>query len=571
MPKRIAVTVAGAVSLGSYEAGVLYELLQAIRTNNEAATGEDSKIYIDVLTGASAGGMTAAILSQRLMYDAASLEGETANVLYQAWVEQISLLGLARMHRKERKWHSLFSSDLIDSIGRATLVGAMLKKGSGPHAAVETVAGVPQTLRVGLALTNLDGIDYMLPIEGSKEGGFNYTSSLDDKLFDVEPDGQADAAKWEEMCAAAVGSGAFPTAFRAKAVEHAVEEYGEALPKDRSLWEQGKTYVDWRSKKSPAPFAHSDGGVLQNQPLGIAKNLVDLAVARRESRDGQAAHCDSADRLYVFVTPHSVKSSAQFLDASRLTIWDELKHLVRVYLRQAAFHDWITAETINRKVMVLDTRADQLAAAILQGKVDVATLAKASGELNAMLMADEEQRRLARLREQYSVNYDAVLASAGDAAANAFLSTIATLEAAAHLEERDSMQIIAVIADAQRELAGAGFAAFVGFCKKSFRQHDYWVGRTRTREYLQRADVKKVLGVTTWPQEKEWQAPLPNPTNVTLPLGRFEVLRAAMVPLLLMIAIRPVLLVASCALAVALGFGLWRLVHGLLCHFHLAG
>jgi hypothetical protein len=274
MPKRVAITVAGAVSLGSYEAGVIYELLRAIRKNNETAVSEDGKIYVDVLTGASAGGMTAAMVSQRLMYDAESLEGETTNVLYQAWVDQISLLGLVRMHWKERKWHSLFSSDLIDSIGKTMLVESMLRKGSGPHAAVEQVGGVPETLRVGLALTNLNGIDYMIPILGSDEGGFNYTSSLDQKLFDVKADEQNDATKWDKMCAAAVGSGAFPAAFRPKAVQHAVDEYGERLPEDKSLWQEGKTYVDWTYKASPCYFAHSDGGVLQNQPLGIAKGLV---------------------------------------------------------------------------------------------------------------------------------------------------------------------------------------------------------------------------------------------------------------------------------------------------------
>jgi hypothetical protein len=562
MPKRVAITVAGAVSLGSYEAGVLYELLQAIRTNNEAAVSEDSKIYVDVLTGASAGGMTAAMVSQRLMYDAGSLEGETTNVLYKAWVERISLLGLARMHWKERKWHSLFSSDLIDSIGKTMLVESMQHRGSGPHSAVEQVSGVPETLRVGLALTNLNGIDYMIPILGSVEGGFNYTSSLDQKLFDVKAGEQGDAVKWEQMCTAAVGSGAFPAAFRPKAVQHMVEEYGERLPEDKSLWQEGKTYVDWTYKTSPWRFAHSDGGILQNQPLGIAKNLVEVAVAERDARLGQAAHCDSADRLYVFVSPNSVKSSAQHLSAGAITIWAELKHLVRVYMRQAAFHDWITAEAMNQRIMVLDTRAEELADVIMEGELDIAALAKASSDLNAMLMPNEEPQRLARLREQYSVKYKQVLGTAGPGAADAFISAIATLEAAAHLEDRDKMKIVAVIADGQMELAGAGIAAFVGFFKKSFRQHDYWVGRMKTRTYLQRADVKSILGVTTWPQEAAWkEEPLPNPTNVKLPLSNFEVLRAAFVPLIIMIVIRPVLLLVLLALASGLVFVIWELLH----------
>jgi hypothetical protein len=44
MAKRLAITIAGAVSLGSYEAGVLYELLEAVRLYNEEATSEDGKI-----------------------------------------------------------------------------------------------------------------------------------------------------------------------------------------------------------------------------------------------------------------------------------------------------------------------------------------------------------------------------------------------------------------------------------------------------------------------------------------------------------------------------------------------
>ena len=73
MPRRMAITIAGAVSLGSYEAGVLYELLEALRRHNAAAKSEDEKIYVDVITGASAGGMTAAMAAQRLLYDAANL------------------------------------------------------------------------------------------------------------------------------------------------------------------------------------------------------------------------------------------------------------------------------------------------------------------------------------------------------------------------------------------------------------------------------------------------------------------------------------------------------------------
>ncbi|MGD0494395.1 MAG: patatin-like phospholipase family protein, partial [Steroidobacteraceae bacterium] len=68
--KYLAITIAGAVSLGSYEAGATYEILDAIRQHNEHpdTIKNDDYIRIDVLTGASAGGMTAAILAQKLLF-----------------------------------------------------------------------------------------------------------------------------------------------------------------------------------------------------------------------------------------------------------------------------------------------------------------------------------------------------------------------------------------------------------------------------------------------------------------------------------------------------------------------
>ena len=41
------------------------------------------------------------------------------------------------------------------------------------------------------------------------------------------------------------------------------------------------------------PFAYTDGGVLQNQPLGMAKNLVDL----------NHHHQHQENRFYLFVSP----------------------------------------------------------------------------------------------------------------------------------------------------------------------------------------------------------------------------------------------------------------------------
>jgi predicted acylesterase/phospholipase RssA len=76
MAVRLSIIVAGAVSLGSYQAGVLYEVLDAIAQHNSSAP-EASTILIDVLTGASAGGMCATVLAQKLMFEASALTDPT--------------------------------------------------------------------------------------------------------------------------------------------------------------------------------------------------------------------------------------------------------------------------------------------------------------------------------------------------------------------------------------------------------------------------------------------------------------------------------------------------------------
>lgn len=563
MPTRVAITIAGAVSLGSYEAGVTYELLEAFRTHNLKATPE-AKIYVDVITGASAGGMTAAMLAQRLMFDGPSMGSDDdpdrcafTNPLYHAWVERVTLKELVRLKKTEKKWHSLLSSDLIEEIGKEMLIDSMApgQPLRGPHAAVELDQdGKPLPLDVGVAITNLNGVDYLLLIDGNPDQGFNYTRSVDQMLFHVNACDRANLAMWQRLRGAAVACGAFPAAFRPQELLRRSCEYGTPLPDPPSVGEIGKTYVEWKApakSEVSAPdaqgFAYTDGGVLQNQPLGIAKNFVDR---RKQMAPGEDTQSIAGDRLYVFVSPNAVKSTARDGFAAKdLTIAGVLIEVLHTYIRQAMFHDWITAEGMNQSVHLLDQRAAELAETIAAGSLDTNALAMSASQLNGLLIPDERKRNqaIARLKVQYQVEYDSVLTAQGEPAAMAFLDAVATLEVAAELNERDLMKIVAVIADGRTELAGSGISAFVGFFSQEFREHDYWMGRVKTRVYLQRTDVKKILKVKEWPEEKNWGGPketdvtaaLKNPTAITsLPLSFRQMIKPGLTSLLRLVLVR---------------------------------
>jgi predicted acylesterase/phospholipase RssA len=73
--RRLAISIKGGVSLGAYEAGALFETLRLIQYNNSLPVDESTRWYIDVLSGASAGSITAAIVALALI-------NQNSNYLY---------------------------------------------------------------------------------------------------------------------------------------------------------------------------------------------------------------------------------------------------------------------------------------------------------------------------------------------------------------------------------------------------------------------------------------------------------------------------------------------------------
>jgi predicted acylesterase/phospholipase RssA len=128
MPKRLAIVISGAVSLGTYEAGVIYEILTALRQHNEAPeTNPNDKIEIDVVTGASTGRMMAALTAQKLLFEADALRDPYHNAFYSPWVTDVSLPGLLSMGQTDDAKRSIFSSDLIETIFQAVFDATVSK------------------------------------------------------------------------------------------------------------------------------------------------------------------------------------------------------------------------------------------------------------------------------------------------------------------------------------------------------------------------------------------------------------------------------------------------------------
>ena len=476
-PKHLAITIAGAVSLGSYEAGALYELLEAIRQHNGKVQAEDDgqPIYVDVLTGASAGGMTAAILAQKLLFDGPSFVNAASdpqwnNPLYDTWVKRITLSDLLATEDEpiadggDPALLSLLSSQLIETIAREQLLTDVENAeivDRGAHAAVNPSG----ELRLGMALTNLTGVNYGLPMLGG--GAFQYTRFEDSLQRPLSRTNRAVAA-WQEVADAAVASGAFPVAFRTKDLTRSFDDFAPDHP------------LGWTG--GSRRFNYSDGGILQNQPLGMAKQLMDDA-------DG---HQHSENRFYLFVSPNPMSDQVDAtLNENNMNMARVIGRIGSVYMGQAMFQDWVEADAVNERVARLDTQAKQLADELSTGKLtdeEIASRQQSHATLLQLLYQnsraeDETQAQAAtRLTRQYAAELEQVGGQAS-LAGQALLSGIQVLEKSAGLGELDYMDIYGVVVDPGK-LAGAGIAAFVGFFDESYRRHDYECGRERVQTLI---------------------------------------------------------------------------------------
>ena len=239
-------------------------------------------------------------------------------------------------------------------------------------------------------------------------------------------------------------------------------------------------------------FAYTDGGVFQNEPLGLAKNLVDLI--DRPAKGSASSFQNSDSRFYLYVAPGAKTSDANrnfTADTAQLLLTAQT--IVKAVLHQARFQDWVNAEEINDQINVFNLRAKQLSGLLKHGKVDAAVLQHAADALLPSLFQTEPppptgvrdetvDDARARLRQQFK-NESKELLKISTAAEKAWIDSILVLETSAELNLKDEMYIYGITATSQ-ELAGGGMFAFLGFFDLTLRQHDYNLGRQKARAFL---------------------------------------------------------------------------------------
>lgn len=198
-PIKIALVLSGAVALGSFEAGVVCELLKAV--------GEGAPLTVDVITGSSAGSLVGAITAKSLV------TGMPFEPVLREWTE-FTLQELTATYETPAQARKrgqpldmgILSSEAVRRILENSLVNTPAQGGFQPRfAARRVVLSVP--------LTNLDGLpDVADPTREPRfaEAVLYRFTVPDPQHLDGSP---YPPAVWKRLAKVGRGSSAFPGAF----------------------------------------------------------------------------------------------------------------------------------------------------------------------------------------------------------------------------------------------------------------------------------------------------------------------------------------------------------------------
>ncbi len=378
--------MAGAVSAGAYTAGVLDFFIEALDAWYAAKARGDlvptHDVSLDVLSGASAGGMCAALAAVMLADPPDHIRNplgaipSARNRLFEAWVNRIDITHLLQTTDLPKHASpdvvSLLDSSVIDTIAAQLLTPTLPPTPPRPY--------VSPSLTLFLSLTNLRGVPYSLT--GAAPGSVEETTffygdricfqtrlSTDPPPTSATPaihpltlDQPGPAGGWSTLQDAAMATGAFPLFLRPRTLHRSAEEYTPPLwesvapfqkPQPQPVSDAAK--LEGAPPSIPPSFPlgmnsaldtlNVDGGITNNDPFTFAH---DFLAALDPRQDPNAPNHDplETDRAVISIAPFptTTKFNAGYSAAANSGILRTLPSLVAALISQSRFF----GESLNR-------------------------------------------------------------------------------------------------------------------------------------------------------------------------------------------------------------------------------
>ena len=304
---EIGLVMAGAVSAGAYTAGVVDFLVEALDAWEGAQQRSDfagprHDVLIRTLAGASAGGMTSAIAAVALQSQSVPVRDvdnpppPESNRLYESWVRRIDVTSLLAREDidKEGRVTSLLDSSELARIAESALHTQTL---STPR------RYVADPLAVFLTVANLRGVPYgfsLISVPGARPYGM--LAHADHMRFSVSRLNRSipgarlldPASKpgdnWPGLALAALATGAFPIGLKPRRLERPHADFVDrfAFP----------PMLPTPLPADPYIMLCVDGGLMNNEPLELARTYLSGGADKRNPQEGTRA-----SRAVIMIDP----------------------------------------------------------------------------------------------------------------------------------------------------------------------------------------------------------------------------------------------------------------------------
>jgi hypothetical protein len=511
-PTRLSLVMSGAVSLGSFHAGVVTELLHALKWHAD----HGNPYELDVVTGASAGSITAALVAHVVMNDY-----QRRGNFHRAWVD-LAVIDKLLLNPPDPMEFTFLSPNPIYDIAKTCIAPPYTTAGKAPFA--------PSLMRVAFTLSNMNGINRI--VESSTGDPFVSTFFDDRKDFKLtgdpvpapqkphQPWSVQDAATWDTVCMFAIASGAFPLAFPPIHLQRFRSEFPLLDPA-------------FPFTPDPMEFTYVDGGTFNNQPLAEAVRLCRQA----------DADVVNPPRKYLFVNA-SAKTATYDGDFGQKPpdpeLWRTGMRLAIDIFAQSRTSDWIRSLLINDQIQWRDDFFTRLVGIVQQTSVEdpaplLAGLRTTAGSIfeakSHRLEAREDHRDLDQTFQRTAKKYEALLVPVDNPVRRDVLTWIfLIMDHIADLNERKRLNLATIAPPGG--LPGEGLQAFAGFFKQNWREYNYRKGRLLAHDELAKflGAYERETGDAAREYEipPEWEA-FPNETLKDADEGPRKVFRAMMV------------------------------------------
>jgi len=312
---HLGINMAGAISAGAYTAGVLDFLMEALEQWYAAKSAPNPvvplhDVSIDVFSGASAGGMCAAIAAvmvqgafQHIRNPADLTVKDTTNRFYESWVNKIDIEPLLQdRDLAGGNVISLLDSTIIDEIADYAL--APVPEVAKPY--------ISKSLTLFLTVTNVRGVPFLLGGTGqgsAEEDVAYYADKVQFEMVEGTASPLSSSAKplpvgsnagaWPLLKETAKATGAFPLFLAPRQLNRNAQDYMNSPWEPIANQHPQAVPPHWPLHSSdPFTTLNVDGGLTDNDPFELAHDFLAVRnpLAQMNPQTGELENPRPADQ-----------------------------------------------------------------------------------------------------------------------------------------------------------------------------------------------------------------------------------------------------------------------------------